>query len=404
MSIQDHPLAARLPRSTDQLSIYSDLDNLADLARRNDGPRSLDDYLNSDEPQLSLHVVSYQDATLVSLSWLHTFMDAMAMSDVLNAWVLVLNGREDDVPPLCNFDKDPMASFGTAPVEPYVHSSRLLGGYNMFIFAVRYIFDLVFYRDSQRLLYIPASLLQSMKAAAFKDLKVEQSVEIKKDNTALTYLSDGDVLCAFITRLVVKNFCPKSTRQIAMLNPISLRSTLASNGVIPASSVLLGNAVLLVSTFASAVDIATKSLAYTATLIRQSIAEQGTHEQLDALTALTRKAVEQTGRHPVFGDGTTSLVIFSNWTKAKFFDLDFGAAVRKRDEKSRGDAKTVVSRPSFVNSTGEARGMSPRGSWPILGRDQSGGYWVLGNLRSDLWNGVERDLEAIKTTAERKTV
>jgi len=322
-------------------------------------------------------------------------MDAMAMSDVLNAWVIVLNGMEEDVPPICNFDKDPMSSFGTAPAEPYVHTSSLLSGWNMFMFSIRYIFDLIFYRDSQRLLYLPANFLQSMKATALKELKAEQNTDSPDETVPRPYLSDGDILCAFITRLVIKNFCPKSPRQIAMLNPISLRSALASKSIIPTSSVLLGNAVLLVSTFASAVDIATKSLSYTASLIRQSIAEQGTYEQLDALTALTRKAVEQTGRHPVFGNGSTSLVVFSNWTKAKFFELDFGRAVLGGEKLGEGDTK-VVSKPSFVNSTGIASGISPRGTWPILGKDQSGGYWVLGNLRSDLWAGVERELEEIK--------
>jgi hypothetical protein len=83
-------------------------------------------------------------------------MDAMAMSDTLNAWVMVLNGREVDVPPVCNFSKDPLASFGTIPIEPYVHASRLLAGYNMFIFAIRYICNLILYKDSQRLIYFPA--------------------------------------------------------------------------------------------------------------------------------------------------------------------------------------------------------------------------------------------------------
>lgn len=68
-SIHVHPLASRLPRSTDEISIYSDLDGLSDLARRHDGPKKLADFLDSDEPQLSLHIVTFQDATLVSISW-----------------------------------------------------------------------------------------------------------------------------------------------------------------------------------------------------------------------------------------------------------------------------------------------------------------------------------------------
>lgn len=83
------------------------------------------------------------------------------------------------------------------------------------------------------------------------------------------------------------------------------------------------------------------------------------------------------------------MVIFSNWTKAGFFGLDFGAAVMGREKQKD---QVVHLRPSFVNLTGHSNGLSPRGSWPILGMDHTGGYWVQGNLRSDLWLEVEKEL------------
>ncbi|KLU91721.1 hypothetical protein MAPG_10238 [Magnaporthiopsis poae ATCC 64411] len=169
-SIQDHPVASRIPRPTAQTAVYSDLGNLVDLARRSDGPRKLDDFLYSDEPQLSLHIVSFTDATLVSVSWLHTFMDAMGMSAVLRAWVSVLNGREADVPPVCNFDKDPLSSLGTAPTEPHVLAQRQLSGFNMLLFAVRYASDMIRYRDSQRTIYLPPQRLQAIKEDALRYL------------------------------------------------------------------------------------------------------------------------------------------------------------------------------------------------------------------------------------------
>jgi hypothetical protein len=49
-------------------------------------------------------------------------------------------------------------------------------------------------------------------------------------------------------------------------------------------------------------------------------------------------------------------------------------------------------KPSFVNLSGVSNGLSPRGSWPILGQDPDGGYWIQGNLRSDLWPEVEKKL------------
>jgi hypothetical protein len=403
-SIHDHPLASRIPRPSGHPATYRDLDNLADLAHRTDGPENLDDFLHSDEPQLSLHVVSFQDATLVSVSWLHTFLDAVAMSAVLNAWVLVLQGRESEVPPVCNFDTDPLASLGTAPTEPFTLAKRLLTGFNMFHFSLRYIFDLVFYRDSQRTIYIPAHHIQAMKEAALDKLNADISTEKQQVTIRRPFLSDGDILCAFLTRLAVKNEAPTSTRQIGIMNAFNLRPALSSSYLPPAVGVCLSNAVFTLSAFAPVCDILNKPLAYTASLVRSSIVEQGTPAQVEALAALTRAAVEQTGRPPVFGDGGTRLVIFSNWTKAGFFKLDFGAAVVGGEEKQAAGQDSIMhvqAKPSFVNLSGRSNGLSPRGSWPILGMEDGGGYWVQGNLRSDLWKGVEKELVDMEYSQER---
>jgi hypothetical protein len=97
----------------------------------------------------------------------------------------------------------------------------------------------------------------------------------------------------------------------------------------------------------------------------------------------------------MFGDGGTRLVIFSNWTKAGFFDLDFGAAVAGPKQTEGCITANATAKPTFVNLAGESSGLSPRGSWPILGREQLGGYWIQGNMRNDLWKGVEQELGEI---------
>lgn len=95
------------------------MDRFQPLMRREDGPRNIADYYLRDEPQLSLHVVSFADATLVSLSWPHTFLDAMGRHELLTAWTAVLEGRDGDVKALHGVDQDPFVSFGTGEVtEP----------------------------------------------------------------------------------------------------------------------------------------------------------------------------------------------------------------------------------------------------------------------------------------------
>lgn len=99
--------------------MVAQVDRFQPLMRREDGPRNIADYYLRDEPQLSLHVVSFADATLVSLSWPHTFLDAMGRHELLTAWTAVLEGRDGDVKALHGVDQDPFVSFGTGEVtEP----------------------------------------------------------------------------------------------------------------------------------------------------------------------------------------------------------------------------------------------------------------------------------------------
>jgi hypothetical protein len=107
-----------------------------------------------------------------------------------------------------------------------------------------------------------------------------------------------------------------------MLNAFNLRPVLSSSGMLPAGKVCLSNAVSLISAFASARDIFTKPLGFTASLVWKSIIEHSIREQVEALAAPTRRAADQTGRPAVSGNGGTRLVIYSNWTKVGFFELD----------------------------------------------------------------------------------
>ena len=142
-SIEDHALASRLPKMSSRPSVKANPAEFRSLARRLDAPKKLDDYVFSDEPQLSLHIVSFGDATLVSLTWLHTFLDAMGTSALFNAWTLVLCGQEGLVPPLHGFNTDLLANLGASPTVQSVLTSRQITGLRMLLFATRSVVELV---------------------------------------------------------------------------------------------------------------------------------------------------------------------------------------------------------------------------------------------------------------------
>src|SRR5690349_7971628 len=118
IGINEHPLAARLPTASplnDAPRIFDAPDAFAPLTWGPNLPRSLDDFVLTDHPMLSAHVASFTDATLVSLSWPHIMSDIMGVKNLIDAWALVLAGREDDVLPLCA--QDPMENLGIGPCE-----------------------------------------------------------------------------------------------------------------------------------------------------------------------------------------------------------------------------------------------------------------------------------------------
>ena len=86
MNIEDHPLAKTLPKATESPSIQADPGSFRAFGARENAPETLEDFLTTDMPQMSLHITSFNDATLVGLSWPHTLMDVMGQQALLNAW------------------------------------------------------------------------------------------------------------------------------------------------------------------------------------------------------------------------------------------------------------------------------------------------------------------------------
>lgn len=85
------------------------------------------------------------------------------------------------------------------------------------------------------------------------------------------------------------------------------------------------------------------------------------------------------------------MLIFTNWSKAKFFETDFSAAVIKQGNP--GAARfNKLGRPSLVLVLGHTNGFSTRNTFPILGKDAAGNYWAIGILRKGLWVNIEKKL------------
>ena len=360
-------------------------------------PRTLKDYLEHDRPQIHLYVISFTDATLVSFTFPHTLWDAMGMGEFLTAWTAVLAGRDHDVRPFHNYDTDPLKDLGRECKETHKLADRQLSILQLIVFGLRRWWDQMMFKEEGRIICIPKSYIQSLLETALGELKAGPSLRNDGGSEDELFLSDGDLLMSWIGRVVVKYTPLNPGQTVVLYNAFGMRPLLAED-VIPSTAAYVGNAVSAVYTLLRAGDISTRPFGFAATEARRSLTEQRTREQLEALTAMTRESIQKTGYPPLFGDGTMQLVIMTNWSKAKLFEMDFfPAVVSKADASPPAEGEETkkrgpVGRPSFIQPFGDSD-YSVRYAFQVSGRDADGNYWLSAMLRKKSWAPLEEALK-----------
>lgn len=382
---------SRLPTATSTPSLFGGTREFRPFFCNAETPKNIDGWLYSDRPQLAIHLVQFEDATLLSVTFMHTMMDAMGLSSFIKAWTDVMRGEEDKVLPFAGFKDDPLGPLtAQGPPVPLFLADKLLKGFGLFIFVLRFLFDLLWYwKESERVLCIPGKYIDQMREEALAGL-AEEVAESKKP-----FLSEGDIIVAWGTRAVLRSIGTAANRTVAILNVFSCRDILTTVGRLPSTGVaLISNAVSASFTLLSAKEVLEKPLYVTASHVRQSLDRQRTVEQLQAMVEVQKKEMERTGRPAVFGDSSSQMVVWTNWTKAGLFKVDFSSAVVKQgiDLSERANP---LGMPSYVSPYATAKGMPLRNSCPIIGKDHAGNWWIMCVLRDGAWGKMKTQLDSM---------
>ncbi|KAG6358145.1 hypothetical protein INS49_014029 [Diaporthe citri] len=77
-----------------------------------------------DYPILGLHVMSFEDATVVILNYNHVLMDGGGSKAFLKAWTNVVNGRQGNVVPLAATEDDMIAGWVAKTVAGFLPATR----------------------------------------------------------------------------------------------------------------------------------------------------------------------------------------------------------------------------------------------------------------------------------------
>ena len=120
------------------------------------------------------------------------------------------------------------------------------------------------------------------------------------------------------------------------MNAFDQRRTLEPDLLAPGRP-YLGNCMTTLTALLPAHTILGRPLAYTAAVVRHAVATLGTRPQVEAAAALVRQDAKNK-MLPLFGGPSAQLLFFTNWQKARMFDVDFSAA-RVPDEESKKGAE-----------------------------------------------------------------
>lgn len=440
MAIAEHALASRLPTPTATGSIQPGVDQFEEFAAPPDAPHCLQDFLTRDVSQLGLHVVSFADATLVSLTFPHTMCDLLGLQAIVENWVLVLANRPHDVAPLLGTRSDPLAGVGEGALhereEPWALRGKILSGLGWFRFVAAAIWDAVRLGSSeQHMIFLPAASVHRLRESATADLVATASGDVALVPAAgdwhpqnVPFLTDNDILTAWLTRMAAHGLPPGSgDRPVTFLNFFEVRGRLpsvfrtpnaspskgrrtiggaCSGGSTSGGGVYIGNFIFACWAHLSAREAKEAPLGAVAARYRAFLAAQTTEGQVRGLLRVFRERTAAGRRMGAMAPGSL-MVSCSNWSKAKFFaSVDLSPAV-----VMRGDAKAAgqpfgprygPGRPVYYHGlnlrpvgSGRSKQVGAATGVNILGKDAGGNYWITAMLPPRSWPRIQQELEIL---------
>ncbi|OAA66558.1 Chloramphenicol acetyltransferase-like domain protein [Niveomyces insectorum RCEF 264] len=379
VAVEHHPVGSQIPHPPrhGRPAIVGDPDNLSTLIHGPNIPTRQSDYTTTDRPQLGLRVISFQNATVVVLHWLHLTFDATAKRSLLDAWTLMLQGREHEIPEPLAPDNYILEHCGKKPTERHVLADLHVSTPGLVWWALQNVYNLAIRPQEHRMVCVPAAYLAKLRETALAELRANAHAG---DDGNEMFVSEGDVLVAWFARLAISNLPRDSERTIAVQQAYQWRTVLTD--LIPDNRPFLSNCVGFLVTLLPAKDILQKPLSSLASNIRKSIREQGSREQVEAYTALIREDPSNRAP-PFFGNSSMQLLMLSNWQKANMYGTDLSAATAR--------PRTTPLTPSFVQSAQGPYSFSD--GIIIVGKDAEGNYWLSGNRAKGLWGQMAKMME-----------
>lgn len=378
--MKDHPIASQIPTAGERAQLFPESRVLAPLAYGPGAPRSLEDRLAGDFPQIALHVVTFQDGTVVSLSWNHIMSDLGGFAALIKAWVGHLAGKP--IPEFKSKD-DAMRSLSENPPqeESLLIQDWVLSGWRKALWIAQFLCD-QWWTSSAPAMHqacIPRDLMNRLLKNC-REAAVVHAEELGCD----AFISEGDIITALGVRGAALTLGQLSRRSVAALSAIDVRSRFPD--IYSEDVAYIQNMSVGVFTVKPAREVLDMSIGALALSLRESVKTQASQVQLRLVSCLAAKSVQSTGNLPLVGDSTSYLSVTSNWSKARLLEImDLGPAVARPGRRTNAKAIQTSALPFAFHSKAVHLGRMTTPVLMIRGRDHNGDMWVEGECSSVTW-------------------
>ncbi|CAH0041721.1 unnamed protein product [Clonostachys rhizophaga] len=389
VKVQEHPLARQIPRpSTGGPKFHPSPVPLRPLMVRPGAAETMEEFLSRDDPALALHIASFQDGTIVSLTWPHCLMDMMGLKSLVEAWSLVLAGREAELPVLAGAREDILyesTNLDLAKKETSVIEQDRLDGFRIIFFALCLLWDIIWNRIEARILYLPKKTVENLRSEGLRDIIADS-----KPDAETPWISESDALLATWAKALAQS--QPSPRPIIAMNPFDMRGR-APGFSNSGQEVYIQN-VVTESFTTLPTSLLSSSIGQIALSCRRSLQEQIAPAQILALLRSLRQLWDSGKDVQILsGPANATLLVTTNWARGNLFHIaDFGPAVVKQGE-GESERTNPVGMSRFFVTIPLKLSPTARNSMTQLGKDHDGNTWVMGLFNLRTWKAIETLVE-----------
>jgi hypothetical protein len=386
--ITSHPLANQLPVPTKDTSVQPNSYDLIHLGVRPNIPTKVEDMIDKDLPQISLHVTSFQDATLVGISWPHCVMDSLGYKAFLQGWSLVLGGRESEVPELLGARHDVLLEMEDSQnsTEPFLLEPRRMKGAKLASFVFRYIWNMFWNPAPEvKTIFLPKSALTRLYSQFLEQIATETSDEKEP------LVSEESALLAWLSRFATS--IKAKTKPLTILSFFNARLKIPS--LISEKGVYIQNMACYSFSFLSSQDARGGMGSFIREHHRQ-IQEQTTEQQCLSFLRAYRRATE-TGKSfkPFFGESDAQILGFNNLSAANIIHtVDFSPAVVENGDVAESKTPKGVMTCYYYHIINNRLGGGPDCIY-MLGKDYGENLWLIAALPARVWENIEQALATL---------